>query len=222
VARSIVCISQTTGSNGEEVGHAVAERLGFRHLDEEIVVRAARREKIEPEEMASVERRQTFARRFLRSLDRRAKLETFAHSVLFPDEDAERPSGSLPLATSEELRAAIRAAIHETSEQGDVVIVSHAASIALAGMPGVLRVLVTASPKTRAGRLAEASKDKLDSSKALRLVRETDRARADYMKRFYALRQEEPTCYDLVINTDVLDPDEAVDLIVVAARGSGE
>ncbi len=216
VARSIVCISQTTGSGGLEIGHAAAERLGFRYLDEEIVALAAARERIDPEEVADVERRQTLVRRLLHGLERREKLETFAHSVLFPDPDAEQPPRVLPLATTEDHRAAIRAVIHETAEQGQVVIVSHAASIALADMPGLLRVLVTASLETRAQRV---SGPELDSPRALKAVQETDRARADYLKRFYGVSHEAPTHYDLVINTDVLGHEEAVDLIVAVAQG---
>jgi cytidylate kinase len=50
-------------------------------------------------------------------------------------------------------------------------------------------------------------------------VQETDRARADYLKRFYGVSREEPTHYDLVVNTDVLGHEEAVDLIVGVAQG---
>jgi len=81
-------------------------------------------------------------------------------------------------------RSLIREAIHETAEEGDVVIVSHGASMALAGREGVLRVLITASPETRAGRIAAAGLGERDAAKA---VKESDAARADYFKRFYRL-----------------------------------
>ena len=51
---------------------------------------------------------------------------------------------------SDELRNLIRMAIEETAERGNVVIVAHAASHALAGRYDVLRVLVTASAETDA------------------------------------------------------------------------
>ena len=57
---------------------------------------------------------------------------------------------------TEDLRGLIRAAIEETSARGDVVIVSHAASHALAANTDVLRVLVTASRETRTARLVES------------------------------------------------------------------
>ncbi len=51
-------------------------------------------------------------------------------------------------------RALIQDVIGQTAAAGDAVIVAHGASILLARMPGVLRVLVTASPGVRAERIA--------------------------------------------------------------------
>ena len=88
-------------------------------------------------------------------------------------------------ADSKSLRALIQKSIHETAAQGDVVIVSHAASYALSGSDDVLRVLVTASPETRADRTGEAAS--LDSKKAAKVVADSDAARAAYLKRFYGV-----------------------------------
>jgi hypothetical protein len=41
---SAVCISRTAGARGEEVGRLVADALGFRYVDEEIVLAAAEKE----------------------------------------------------------------------------------------------------------------------------------------------------------------------------------
>jgi cytidylate kinase len=95
-----------------------------------------------------------------------------------------------------------------------VVIASHASSFALAGRD-VLRVFVTASPETRAERVSVARG--LDRRAAERVVKQEDGNRADYLKRFYGVDHELPTHYDLVVNTEVLDADEAADLIARAA-----
>jgi cytidylate kinase len=68
-------------------------------------------------------------------------------------------------------------------------------------------VLVTASDETRAQRVPEGAKQ----------VRREDGNRADYLKRFYGVERELPTHFDLVINTDVLTPEKAADIIVAAA-----
>ena len=90
-----------------------------------------------------------------------------------------------------------------------------AASMALAGREDVLRVLVTASPETRARRLAEATM--VDARQATKMIRDEDAARNDYLARFYGVERELPTHYDLVVNTDVISPDRAADLLLLAA-----
>ena len=75
-------------------------------------------------------------------------------------------------------------------------------------------MLVTASPETRAKRLAEA--EGLDEPDGVRAAKESDAARRDYLKRFYGV-QEASTHYDLVVNTDVLTFDDAARLVAAAA-----
>ena len=57
----------------------------------------------------------------------------------------------------------------------------------------------------------------LDRKEAAEIVRESDTARLDYLKRFYGYGEETAADYDLVINTDVLTPTMAVELTLSAA-----
>ena len=99
------------------------------------------------------------------------------------------------------------------------MIVAHAASYALGKRSDVLRVLLTGSPAVRAGRLMSGGiKNPADAS---REIRESDVARADYLKRFYQVERELPEHYDLVISTDTLTPLQAADIVVVAAGAIG-
>ena len=212
MASRVICISQTTGAGGESVGRLVAERLGLRYVDEEIVARAAEREKLEPELVADAEKRKSFLARYLEEFGEAAGLDqAYAYGALASPFVAE---GAVQRGT-EGIRALIREAVRETADEGDVVIVSHAASMALGGREGVLRVLVTASPETRARRVGEAAG--LDERLAARMVKDADAARADYLKRFYRVERELPTHYDLVVNTDVLGEEQAASLVVHAA-----
>jgi len=117
--------------------------------------------------------------------------------------------------TGEELRALIREAIEETAAQGKAVIVAHAASHAIGRREEALRVLVTASAGTRAARLCEA--EKLEEAAASRAVKDADAARADYLRRFHDVDDEQPTHYDLVVNTDQLSLEQAAELVSSAA-----
>lgn len=198
-----VCFSRSTGAEGEAVGRAVAHRLGFRYVDNEVIEQAAEWAELSPEFVADVERRKPLLARIL--------------GPIFGETSAPRlptgePARSLP--TDADLRRLIGSVLESFADQGSVVIVAHAASFALSGR-NVLRVLATASTQTRIERVAIARG--VDEREATRLIRDDDAARADYLKRFYGVDRELPSHYDLVVNTDVLTPERAADVVVTAA-----
>ncbi len=193
MAATVVCISRTMGAEGEEVGRLVAGSLGFDYVDEDLVARAAQRGGVSSEDVADAERRKSLIRRLLTNLGTGSGVESYGLAPV--------AGGELP----DDMRALIREAIEEVAARGNVVIVAHAASFALAGREDTLRVLVTASPETRASRYAGSIKD-------------SDAERADYLRRFYGVEHELPTHYDLVLNTDVVSVEKAAELIALAAR----
>jgi cytidylate kinase len=204
----VVCISHAAGAGGEEVGRLVAERLGFLYVDEDIVARAAAKGGIDPGDVADAERRKSLAARVLETMAQGGG-ETWALAGRIP-------RGAEEL-TSDEIQALIREAIEQTAARGNVVIVAHGASQAVAEGPGVLRALVTASPTTRATRLSGG--EGIDLKRATRIVRDEDAGRRSYLKRFYDVDEESPTHYDLVVNTDVLSLERSADLLARAASG---
>ena len=124
----VVCLAHCEGACGEEIGQQLADRLGFRYADEAIVVAAAETEQVFPEAVSLAESRSPG--RWL-------------------EVDFNR------FEKTEHVRELIRNAVHETAAEGDVVIVSHAASFALEGRDDVLRVRITASSETRQRRLSQ-------------------------------------------------------------------
>ncbi len=217
MSAEVVCISRTVGAKGENVGRTVAERLGFQYVDEQIVVRAAELAQVDPEVVAASEHRQPLLQRLL---DKLAAAQDWGAPMPFGggltvDISARELAGHP--AMQDAVRALIRGAIREVATAGRVVIVAHAASIALAFIEGVLRVLVTASPETRAQRVAAAQG--IGAAEASAAVAASDRERRDYFRQFYNLKEELPTHYDLVVNTDVMTPEQATDVIVLLARG---
>ena len=210
VGFGVVCITREDGAAGAEASRVVAETLGFRLIDEDILTRAAIDAGVEHDVVADVERRKSFLTRLLEGLGP-ATAGTGGMMVLPEDAGYGRDS-------SRELRELIKAAIDQIATEGRVVIVAHAASLALAGRDDVLRVFITASPETRQRRLAASLQ--IDEKEAGRVMKRSDGARADYIKRFYGIDAEKPTHYDLVINTDRLTPADAAGLIVGTANGA--
>jgi cytidylate kinase len=203
--RGVVAISHTPGAGGEDVGRLVAERLGLRYVDEEIVLTAAAKEGLDPSLVADAERRKSLRARLLAGLSL-AAVDVGVAGSTFPPPEPDR---------SDDFRTLILEAIADTADEGDVVIVAHAASMALAGRKDLLRVFITASPETRAGRIGGS--DQNESIEASKAVKRDDAARADYVKRFHMVDRELPTHYDLVINTDALGLEEAAEIVVRAA-----
>jgi cytidylate kinase len=209
VEHNVVCISSEDGAGAQEAAQLVASSLGFRLIDEDIVARAAVEAGVDEGVVADVERRKSRVMRLVEGLGSSGLGAGYA----VPGVDYVNRGEP----ASDELRAVIRSAIDDAAASGSAVIVSHAASLALAERGDVLRVLVTAPPRTRERRLAAIVG--MDEKAATQAVKRSDAARRDYIKRFYDIDAELPTHYDLVINTDKLTPEDAARLIVHAAGG---
>jgi cytidylate kinase len=204
VASPTICISHATGAAGTEVGRLVAEQLGLRYVDDEVIGEAADWAGLDPAFVADAERRKSFASRLLGGM-------AGGGTMRLPTGEAAR---ALP--SDADLRALITDAVSSIVRQGDAVIVAHAASFAVAAGEA-LRVFVTASPPTRAERLARERN--VGANDAEQAIRTEDTGRADYLKRFYGVERELPTHYDLVVNTDALSPSAAAALVVAAVGG---
>ncbi len=212
---SVVCISHTDGSGGQSVGRTVADRLGYRYVNEQLILEAARLAGVDPSAIAATEQKQTLVQRLLDAFHEAQEslgAATFAEGFVVPIASAT----GFRQGSKDELRSMLRAAIRGVGRQGNSVIVAHAASMALAGEPGVLRVLVTAPNEIRAKNVASETDFSLNSARDR--IAEGDEGRREYLKTFYEIEDEAATYYDLVLNTEVLSADQATEIIVATAR----
>jgi cytidylate kinase len=203
----VICISRVTGAGGEDVGRLVAKKLGLRYLDDEIIARAAEKGGVSAADVADAERRKSTLGRLLSELGSGTGAEAWAVTGIAPVVSDERPPAYLPQLVVD--------VVEEVAGHGDVVIAAHGASFALAGRTDVLRVHVTASPETRARRLSESAE--LEPRAAAKTISDSDRSRADYLRRFYGIKAELPTQYDLVLNSDRLSSVDMAELVAHAA-----
>ena len=215
MAFRVICISHTDGGGGEAIGREVASGLGYRYVNDEIIAEAARIARVDPKVVAATEQKQTFLQRILDSLaSAQESLGPAALAAGFAVPIA--PEAVSRRADKDDLRSLIRAAIHEVGKEGDAVIGAHAASFALAGKPGVLRVLVTAPDRIRVRRIGKERA--LPESVAEDEMQNGDRGRRDYMRTFYDCDEELPVHYDIVVNTEVLSTAQGAALIIAAAK----
>ena len=206
MACRVICMSRSLGAGGEEIGRTVAEELGFRYANEEIITRAAEKAGVTPGTVGQAEHTPSLIARILESMARTP-----------PSPEGWAGAAILSPNIRPDYESLIEKVVRETANEGNVVIVAHGASITLGDLRGVLRVLVTASPAVRSERLVRDAK--LDKQAARKAIDESDHQRREYLRRFYKVRQELPTHYDLVVNTDSLASPLAARLIVSAAKG---
>jgi hypothetical protein len=202
---SVVTVARTLGASGEEIARKVAEGLGFQYIDDEIITWAAQQAGVAAESVQEAERTPPLLARILASLAvAPVEPSAFTAPELMP----------LPDYSSQAYRNIITQVIRDRAAKGNAVMVAHGAAIPLAGTDGLVRVFITASPATRVKRLTANGMSERDAQHA---VENSDRERHDFFRRFYNLKEELPTHYDLVLNTDVLSVDQAAAVVIKAA-----
>jgi CMP/dCMP kinase len=198
----IVAIGRELGSGGRAVGERTARLLGAQLLDKEIVdLVAARMGAPKPYVEARDESVESFVDRLLRMITA-ASPESFAEGAGVPDWSEER------------LVKLTETIIREHAEGEPLVVIGRGAPVLLRDRSDLFRVFVTASAGTRAARVAARTGKSLED--ALRELRSSDQHRSAYMQQYYNVDWRDARLYDLVVNTDRIDYDDAARLIAGA------
>lgn len=200
--RTSIAISRQQGSGGSYIGRAVAERLGLRYFDREML-------RIVAEYLS----------------DHRAKKDTapadswfdrlgtvFAHGSL---ETGYVPPSPTVLYEGEIVGIEDRL-IREIVDDHVAVIVGRGAAQILRGHSGVVTVFVHAPEEWRVDRVQQVY-ETADRAQALRMVRQSDQERSRFIRRVAGVEWTDARGYDLAINSMTLGFDGAVDLIVRSA-----
>ena len=204
----IITISRQLGAGGGDVAHAVADRLGWSVVDNEVIDEVAARAGLPAEEVAERDER---APGFIERLAR--TLATAMPEFVAPE------GGTLPDLTEERLVKVTERVVADLAAQGQVVLVGRAAPAVLATHPNALHVRVVAPVDYRAARIVE--RDAIDPKDAEKLIHEVDGNRGRYHKQYYGRDWEDASNYDLVVNTGRLGVDGAVDVILDRVRRTG-
>lgn len=127
--------------------------------------------------------------------------------------------------TLQEQRAYHRALVqvmNELADEGRYVIVGRAGQAILHGRAGALHVRVISPMNLRIERLMQEHSISVEAAKAQ--IEASDRSRRAFLKRFYASDWDSPELYDLVINTEKIDPITAAGIIceVMSSQGTPE
>jgi len=204
----LVSLSRQVGAAGEEVAQAVARQLNFRYIDYQVIQDAAEEAGVSPETVSEAEHVPSLMTRILESLARTPSMPVAAWADPVP-------LAVSPLFTSNDYRQFVDKVIRDLADQGECVIVGHAAQVILRDRFDTVRVLITGSTAYRRRRIVSGMG--VDEKAAMRTIEKTDNERAEFYRRFYDTGWLRPCTYDLCINTDHLHPDQAAELISQAA-----
>ncbi len=199
-----ITISREYGSGGGEIARRLATQLGWRLIDHEVVVRVAHDLEISVEEaQAYDERVESLATRILASMQMVAPIGY---------------AGVVPpmLADSSVYHNALRNVVLAAVNTGHVVIVGRGAQVVLAGYKDVLHARIVAPLERRIPYVMR--REGFDQNTARSRIQVKDHDRIRYLQEEYHRRPDDPTLYDIVVNTGIIDLDSAVDLIELALQ----
>jgi cytidylate kinase len=206
----LITISRQYGAGGSEVARRVAEGLGWRVVDNELVERVAARAGLPAEQVAEREERvPSFVERLARTL-------AASTPELFPPQ---LPTGTVPKIQEADLVRITESVVAEAAAKGRLVLVGRAAPAVLARERDSLHVKLVAPKDVRVQ--AAAARLGIDLQKATAVVEESDSTRARYHRQYYRRDWNDPVNYHIVLNTGAIGLDGATDLIVTEAGRRG-
>lgn len=203
---NVVTFSVQQGSEGHRIAQLVSQRLGFAYYDAEIVSQAAAIAGVSPETVAAAERWPTFIERMLERL----ALTTVVSEGVMPAPPSTNPSTMMM--TSADYRQIIEQVVSSLAERSSCVIVGHAGQVILKNTPAIFKVLVTGSVERRVARIAE--EQGIDAKAAHAYIKDSDQQRVSFFKHVYNVDWLDGSLYDMTLNTDDIDPQTAVELVL--------
>lgn len=195
---TVITIGRQLGSGGKEVGLQLAEELGIKCYDKELLERAAKDSGLCQELFENNDEKPTNS--FLYSL----VMDTYSFgysSAAFAD---------MPI--NHKVFLAQFDTIKNIAKEGPCVIVGRCADYALEDNPYAVSVFIKASLDERVQRIKRIYE--LNDSKAADLIQKTDKRRASYYNYYSSKKWGEAKSYNLCIDSGLVGIDGAIDMIL--------
>lgn len=113
-------------------------------------------------------------------------------------------------------RSTVEKTMRDLADAGNILLVGRGSQIVLAGRSGVLHVRIIAPRAERVRCVQE--RWQVSAEAAAARIDASDRVRAGYLRRSYAVRWDDALLYDLTLNMAHLTIAGAVELLCVAAQ----
>lgn len=193
---TVISIGRQYGSGGREVGRTLAERLGCKYYDKELIPLAAKEIGFDPAIFEKVDEVPRFLR-FFQGLYGNGMGENYTHRNYM--------SRTMLFQVQSDV-------IRRLAKESPCVIVGRCSDYVLRDNPNMFSVFLSASLDDRIARIKKRT-GILDNAKIETLLRRTDRDRAHYYNTYSGKEWGRAESYDLCINVSKVGIERTVDAI---------
>lgn len=194
--KSVITISREFGSGGRMIGQAVAEKLGIKYYDKELISLAAKDSGVNPEIFEQVDERATNSLLYSLSMG------------VYNLGSGYSPIRDMPV--NDKLYLLQHKIIKEIATE-PCVIVGRCADYVLREKENCVKLFIHAPMEYRIKRALE--QHEVPEEKAESVIRKTDKTRANYYNFYSDKKWGMAENFDLSINSSVLTIEQTVDLI---------
>lgn len=189
-------IGRQLGSGGRAIGRLLADSMGARYLDRELLTLAADRSGLAPEI-------------FERTDEHKGFLHTLAGS-LFPAFSAH--TGYYDESVNDDTLFRLQSeAIRRAAQEAPCIIIGRCADYVLRDMPRTVNVFVVADRRDRIARLCRMNN--ITEAEAARRIDKGDQRRAEYYNFYTQQRWGAAETYDLCLNTSLFGIERTAEII---------
>ena len=226
---TVITVARQIGSRGDWIAERVASELGYelvdRHLIEEIAsITDTSVEEVEHYDEKGEGRLKFFLKRLLVPevapgtfpLSAAAYAPEFGLEFSYVRENDSSSNTYLDRGTYQLL---ITTLVQNFGQTGKAVLVGRASQVILADHPDTCHIKIVAPLEMRVNEVIQ-HRD-VSTEQAQKLVEQHDEWRQNYLRNFHQVDWDDPLLYDLTINTEKVDPEAAVKLLVNLVRDEG-
>lgn len=195
--RSIITVGRQFGTGGHEIGQKLAEKLGIKCYDKELIKRVASESGICAEILETNDERPTSS--FLYNL----VMDTYSFGIT--------NSNYVDMPLSHKVFLAQFDTIKKIADEGPCVIVGRCADYALSDYKNVLNLFIYGDMSKRIERIMK--KYSVSEKEARDMIVKKDKQRASYYNYYSTKKWGKAETYDLCVDSTVLGRDGTVELL---------
>lgn len=193
----IITIGREYGSGGREIGYKLAEKLGVKCYDKELLKEAAKESGLSEDLFYQNDEKHQ---------------GSFIYSLMmgaYSMSDSGRITPDVPL--SQKIFMAQFEAIKKIASQGPCVLVGRCSDYVLRDKKNLISIFITGDMDTKEKRIAERLE--VGEEKAKEIIIKTDKKRASYYNFNTDMKWGKASNYDLCINSSKVGIDKSVEII---------